>query len=376
MNHSIRHSGLQAMVIVASAAAITALLSATADAQQPDRSTFTVGTATAQRATTATGVIAVPAGSDSALAIPVAVIHGAHPGPVVAFVAGTHATEYSTIIAMQRLIPRIDPAKLAGTVIIVPAVNIPSFTSMTPIRNPVDGKTMVGGYPGDTAGTQSQRAMALLTSQVIAQADVVVDFHGGDLDEDVGAPFSAVVRGGRAKPDSEGLRMAMAFGLNHILIMDRSAEAPRTGGTLAGQALIRGKTVILVAAGRSGVVAPADLTTIVNGSLNMLGALKMLIRPAPHALHPLFLDGAGPRIAAERAGVWFASVAPNVMVKKGQQLGYTTDFLGQKTGAVLSPVDGLVVYIHGVPSMQRGVVLVEVLPVLPSVPEWRAPSAR
>ena len=64
------------------------------------------------------------------------------------------------------------------------------------------------------------------------------------------------------------------------------------------------------------------------------------------------------------------------MVKKGQQLGYTTDFLGQQTGVVLSPLDGLVVYVHGVPSMQRGVVLAEVLPVLPSVPEWRAPSAR
>src|SRR5579862_9280196 len=57
-----------------------------ASAQQRDDPTFTVGTATAQRGMTATGTIAVPPGSDSALAIPVAVLRGERPGPVVAFV--------------------------------------------------------------------------------------------------------------------------------------------------------------------------------------------------------------------------------------------------------------------------------------------------
>jgi len=39
-------------------------------AQQQQSASFTVGSATAQRGTTAAGVIAVPAGSDSALDIP------------------------------------------------------------------------------------------------------------------------------------------------------------------------------------------------------------------------------------------------------------------------------------------------------------------
>ena len=100
-------------------------------AQQQQWSAFTVGSATAQRGTSVTGVIAVPAGSDSALDIPVAVIHGARPGPVVAFVAGSHGTEYSSIIAMQRLIPRVNAATLRGTVIIVPIINIASFVALS-----------------------------------------------------------------------------------------------------------------------------------------------------------------------------------------------------------------------------------------------------
>ena len=51
-----------------------------------DRKTFTVGTASAARGQKATGVIEVPAGSDPALSIPVAVFHGAKP-------ARSHAEE-------------------------------------------------------------------------------------------------------------------------------------------------------------------------------------------------------------------------------------------------------------------------------------------
>ena len=51
---------------------------------QNNRATFTVGTAAAARGQKATGTIEVPAGSDAALSIPVAILHGAKPGPVLA----------------------------------------------------------------------------------------------------------------------------------------------------------------------------------------------------------------------------------------------------------------------------------------------------
>ena len=71
-----------------------AMLFATAAAavQAQDRNTFTVGTATAARGQKATGTIEVPAGSDAALSIPVAVFHGAKPGPVLALVASSVTT--------------------------------------------------------------------------------------------------------------------------------------------------------------------------------------------------------------------------------------------------------------------------------------------
>ena len=103
-------------------AGLTLLFVISATAQ--DRATFTVGTATAARGQKATGTIEVPAGSDAALSIPVAVFHGARPGPVLAIVAGSHGTEYTSIIALEKLITTLNPVEISGTVIIVPLINI------------------------------------------------------------------------------------------------------------------------------------------------------------------------------------------------------------------------------------------------------------
>ena len=109
-----------------------------------DKDVFSVGNVKAARGQTATGAIDVPAGSDAALAIPVAVAHGAKAGPVLALLAGAHGTEYASIIALEKLIGEIDAKQLAGTVIILPLVNVPSFQKVVPHLNPTDGKNMNG----------------------------------------------------------------------------------------------------------------------------------------------------------------------------------------------------------------------------------------
>jgi predicted deacylase len=73
---------------------------------------------------------------------------------------------------------------LAGTPIIAPLLNIPSFLSMSPHIKPVDRRGTNAAYPGDQNGTQTARALAAVEKEILMPADVVVDLHGGDLDED------------------------------------------------------------------------------------------------------------------------------------------------------------------------------------------------
>src|SRR5579864_4651136 len=161
---------------------------------------FSVGTASAAAGQKATGFIEVPAGADAATSIPVAVIRGAKPGPVLALVSGSHGTEYASIIALEKLIPALDPAQVSGTVIIVPLVNLQSFDQKVPHVNPVDGKSMNRFYPGKSDGTQTDRASWLITKQVVERCDYLIDYHGGDLDENL-RPYAYWPKTGNEKQD-------------------------------------------------------------------------------------------------------------------------------------------------------------------------------
>src|SRR4051812_1473012 len=109
------------------------LLAATAFAQ----SKLMVGTASAGPGEKVNGFIEVPAGIDAATRIPVTIIRGTKPGPVLALVSGAHGTEYTSIIALEHVIQHLEAGEISGTVIVVPLVNVESFHQKVPHVNPV-----------------------------------------------------------------------------------------------------------------------------------------------------------------------------------------------------------------------------------------------
>ncbi|HJY89911.1 MAG TPA: succinylglutamate desuccinylase/aspartoacylase family protein, partial [Candidatus Acidoferrum sp.] len=193
---------------------ILAFLPAFATAQ---RSPFAVGSASAAPGQKANGYLEVPAGADTGTNIPVVVVNGANPGPVLALVTGAHGTEYVSIIAVEKLIADLDPATISGTVILIPLVNIASFEQKVPHVNPVDNKSMNRFYPGKADGTQTDRASFVITKQVIDRCDYLIDYHGGDLDESL-RPYAYWGPTGTASQDRVSKEMVMAFGLDHIII--------------------------------------------------------------------------------------------------------------------------------------------------------------
>jgi len=332
---------------------------------------FSIGTASAGPGETAFGTIEVPAGIDSGTSIAVAVVRGARPGPTLALVAGSHGTEYASIVALQQLIGQLDPGLMAGTVIVVPLVNVPSFRQMTVHLNPVDGRNMNRLYPGNPRGTQTERALALLVEQVVRPAQVVVDLHGGDLDEDL-RPYSYWFRGGDAAQDAASRELALAFGLDHVIVQDLDLSNPATRGNLGGYALSLGKTAFIAEAGRSGTVEPEDVSRLVDGVLNVMGVLRMIDRAVRPLEQPVWLD-AGARVAAEGDGVFFATIGGGSYVSEGMTVGLLTDFLGRPTGEVRAPASGVVTFIRGVPSVWRGATLVNVGRVLKGPPPYQRP---
>jgi uncharacterized protein len=348
------------------------LVLATAGWAQDPHATVTVGTASATRGTTAYGELQVPRGSDAATTMSVAVINGAKPGKVVAFIAGSHGTEYASIVALTRLIAQIDPTTLTGTVIVAPLLNVPSFEQMTVHVNPVDRKGMNAGYPGNPNGTQSERALALVADAIVRPADVVVDLHGGDIDEDL-RPYSYWTRTGSAAQDEASHALVLAFGLDHVILRDIDVSNAASTRSLGGYSLAQGKTMIVAEAGRSGLVLPADVDALVSGCLNVLGSLKMIARPMKARVKPVFVS-AGSRVQAAAPGMFHATATRGAIVREGQVVGYTTDYVGRRTGEIQAPIGGLVTFIRGVPSMWQGATLVNISPILSIPPPYKKPE--
>lgn len=339
------------------AAAIAGLLFAgLAGAQVPN--TFTVGTATAARGQKATGTIEVPAGSDAALSIPVAVFHGARPGPVLALVAGAHGTEYTSIIALEKLIGSLNPAELSGTVIIVPLINIPSFEQKVPHLNPVDKKSMNRWYPGKMDGTQTDRASYLITKEVVEKCDHLIDLHGGDLDESL-RPYSYWTKTGNEKQDQISKEMVLAFGLDTIIISADRPKDPQASRYLENTASTRGKASITAEAGHAGTVETDDLNALINGCLNVMRYLKMLPDQPAMVEHPVWIEKVV-TIASDQTGIFYPLVKRGMYVEQGMKVGYVTDYLGKVIFEARAPVAGVVLYVCAVPSMTKGATIANI----------------
>jgi uncharacterized protein len=316
------------------------------------RVAFAVGTARAARGQKATGIIAVPAGVDAGTNIPVAVVHGAKPGPVLALVAGAHGTEYASIVALERMIALLDPAPISGTVIIVPLVNLASFEQKVAHVNPVDGKNMNRFYPGNVNGTQTERASFAMTREVVEKCDHLIDLHGGDLDESL-RPYSYWTVTGNQQQDARSREMALAFGLDTIIISADRPQDPAASRYLENTASTRGKPSLTAEAGHAGTVETDDVNVLLNGCLNVMRYLQMLPGPATTVEHPVWIERTA-AITSDQTGVFYPLVKRGTYVEKGMLVGYVTDYLGKTILEARSPESGIVLFLRAVPSMTKG----------------------
>lgn len=341
-------AGIGPLLLLAGATAMAAENPRQADS----RPTITVGSATAGRGQTVSGVIEVPRGADPGARIPVAVVHGVRPGPVLALVAGSHGTEYASIIALEQLIGGLDASVVSGTVIIVPLVNVAAFEQKVAHLNPVDGKNMNRTYPGDAEGTQSERAALAITREVVDQCDHLIDLHGGDLDESL-RPYSYWTVTGDRRQDAISREIALAFGLDHIIIAADRPRDPNQSRYLENTATLRGKPSLTAEAGYAGRTDPDDVTLLVDGCLNVMRYLRMLPGAPTLIENPVWIEATA-SVTSEQTGIFYPLAKRGAYVQQGMKIGYVTDYLGKVVFEARAPESGVVLYIRAVPSMTKG----------------------
>jgi predicted deacylase len=279
--------------------------------------------------------------------IPITVIKGSKPGPVLALTAGIHGYEYPPILALQRL----QVTKLAGTLIIVHVANMPSFLGRTVYFSPLDGKNLNRVFPGRKDGTESEQIAHAITTNVIDKCDYLLDLHCGDGNESLRPYVYQTVTGDTAF-DERIAELVANFGFDHIVIDRARPKDPAASMYCSNTAITRGKPAMTVEAGFLGQTDEKSTAAILRGVENLMRYLKM-IEGKPTKTKPVYLDPAEV-LNSPATGILYPHVKPNAMVKKGAVLAHITDFFGKKIAEVKAPFSGVVLYVVATPPITRG----------------------
>jgi predicted deacylase len=288
--------------------------------------------------------IIVPEGSDGATFIPVTVIHGKQAGKVLAMVAGVHGFEFASILAAERLAERVDPATFSGTLVIVRIANINGFEGRSPNVNPVDRKNLNRVFPGNPQGTQTERIADLITREVVARSDFLMDVHSGDGAEFLDA-FVGAYGGPLATDFPLALEVARGFGFPNIVRYSMETQAQiDTGRSLNRQGVAMGKPTILVEIGQNGSREEAHVVAIVAGVENALSILHMRARPVSAMPRPLRQFEGTTSLGAGHTGVYHPVDPRPRPIAKGELVGIIRDYTGKEVQRLLAPVDGYALY--------------------------------
>ncbi|MCY4542561.1 MAG: succinylglutamate desuccinylase/aspartoacylase family protein [Rhodobacteraceae bacterium] len=202
-------------------------------------------------------------------AVPVICVANGH-GPTALLIGGVHGDEFEGPCALLRLASSLRANRVAGRVIIVPALN-PSAVSASTRTSPLDGVNMNRTFPGKSGGSISQLTAHFVEVVLVALADFVIDLHSGGR-ASVFEPCSLVSRAPDSRTIARSMQLAEWFGIPTLWLLgelndDRSVNS----------AADRSRTpMIAVELGGGGGCDPALVDLAGRGIANCLSGLGML----------------------------------------------------------------------------------------------------
>lgn len=276
----------------------------------------------------------------TSLEIPVVVVKGRQPGATLLITAGIHGSEYPGIEAAKRLSKTINPTELQGTLVILPCVNPRAFFERAAFINPTDGKNLNRCFPGNPLGTETERIAYQLAQEFFPLADFYLDFHSGDLPEQL-EEFVFIPSFG-----PEETIQAAHLGASYLEVPFAVISKSKVGASSC--ACLMGTPALLIERGGFGERSAAAIQGFMKDALHVASYLGMLSEPLP-LIKELQLFENVHYLDSPQTGLWMPAFTVGDQVKAGQSLGTIEDFFGevvwegfaQQRGQVLYQVAGL-----------------------------------
>jgi hypothetical protein len=198
----------------------------------------------------------------------------------------------------------------------------------------------------------SERIAHAITTEVIDQADFVVDMHGGDGNEAL-RPYCYWMVTGNTELDEETREMVVAFGLDHIVIDRGRPTDPGAAIYTSNTALTREKPGITTETGQLGSNASKWVDMAEWGVFNLLRHFAMIEGEVERRGEIVWLEEYEV-LRSDVTGMFHAEVLDGYVVAEGGLLGVITDFFGDPIREVKAPFAGVVNYVVATPPVSEG----------------------
>jgi len=271
-------------------------------------------------------------------------ISGAGPGPVLAVLGGVHGDELEGVTAARLLLRHLREAgqsALRGTARIVPVSNPPAFAARQR-SSPADGANLARVFPGRPAGSVTERIASVITEQVIAGADLLIDLHSA------GARYEMPVFAGYVVDPVTGQRAraaCVAFGAP--VLWEHVGTNP--GRSMSAAAMLGVPSIYVEGSGGGGLIG-SDLDIYCHGLLRIMHWLGMTDTAPGPAEPPTLLTGGDGNTDASLpcsvAGFCVTRVRSGALVATGTPLADILDDDGLVAEQIRSPQEGIVMMLR------------------------------
>jgi predicted deacylase len=302
---------------------------------------FQIGTAQASKGVRAYGEVVVTQRLDgTSISIPVILVRGGKPGPVLCLNGGIHGDEFSGMEAITRLAQQITPSELSGTLVAVPVVNQPALEDGAFI-NHYDHLNLNRIFPGSATGSLTKKIAHAFLNEIVFKCNAMVDLHGG-------GGYARITKVVVAQSGYEKLAFDLALASGFDLVWVGGAW----DGTGRISALQAGIPAITVESGGGMVCTEADIAVHYATSINIMRHLGMLPGQPEYAAKYRLIKGS--QTFASKGGFFHPVTAPGRDIQTGDLLATISDMHGKTIEELCAPIAGVVVDLRQVPIVLPG----------------------
>jgi len=275
------------------------------------------------------------------LNIPIEVIRGKQPGPIMFICSAIHGDEINGVETIRKLLKKKALKGIKGTLIAVPVVNVFGYNNKS--RYLPDRRDLNRNFPGSPNGSLASRLAHFFIKEVVSKCTHGIDLHTGAIHRGNLPQLRASL------DDAETKELAKCFGVPVVI------DAALRDGSLREAARKRKVKTLLFEGGEALRFEPHVIQQALRGCLAVMRKVGML----PPSLQPLkvrqsFLAKSSYWLRASHSGAFSAFKKLGDHVEAGDVLAVISDTFGENPYPVVASEAGIVIGVSYIPLVNRG----------------------